>query len=78
MAIFNFRGIRIAAMATTMPTYEVRPDDFKEQFGEEEVEKFRSGLDKKDKNDKKKNNNDLSDNISFKEVITGFIMRTKS
>lgn len=41
MAIFNFKGIRIAAMATAMPTNEVRPDDFKEQFGEEEVEKFK-------------------------------------
>lgn len=41
MAIFDFKGIRVAAMATAMPTYEVRTDDFKEQFGEEEVEKFR-------------------------------------
>ena len=41
MAIFNFNGIRIAAMATAMPSHEVRPDDFKEQFGEEEVEKFK-------------------------------------
>ena len=41
MAIFNFQGIRIAAMATAMPTHEVRPDDFKEQFGDEEVEKFK-------------------------------------
>ena len=41
MAIFNFQGIRIAAMATAMPTHEVRPDDFKDQFGDEEVEKFK-------------------------------------
>lgn len=41
MAIFKFKGIRIAAMATAMPSNEVRPDDFKEQFGEEEVEKFK-------------------------------------
>ena len=41
MAVFNFNGIRIAAMATAMPTTEVRPDDFKELFGEEEVEKFK-------------------------------------
>lgn len=41
MATFNFQGIRIAAMATAMPTHEVRPDDFKEQFGDEEVEKFK-------------------------------------
>lgn len=41
MAIFNFNGIRIVAMATAMPSYEVRPDDFKEQFGEEDVEKFK-------------------------------------
>lgn len=41
MAIFNFQGIRIAGMATVMPSHEVRPDDFKEQFGEEEVEKFK-------------------------------------
>lgn len=41
MAIFNFKGIRVAAMATAMPNNEVRPDDFKEQFGDEEVEKFK-------------------------------------
>ena len=41
MAVFNHSGIRIAAMATAMPTKEVRPDDFKDQFGEEEVEKFK-------------------------------------
>lgn len=41
MAIFNFSGVRIVAMATAMPSKEVRPDDFKEQFGEEEVEKFK-------------------------------------
>ncbi len=41
MAFFNFKGIRISAMATAMPSKEVRPDDFKEQFGEEEVEKFK-------------------------------------
>ena len=41
MAIFDFKGIRIAAMATVMPSTEVRPDDFKEQFGVEEVEKFK-------------------------------------
>ena len=41
MAIFNFQNIRIAAMATAMPSHEVRPDDFKEQFGDEEVEKFK-------------------------------------
>ena len=28
-------------MATAMPSKEVRPDDFKEQFGEEEIEKFK-------------------------------------
>jgi 3-oxoacyl-[acyl-carrier-protein] synthase-3 len=41
MAIFSFSGIRVAAMAAAMPTNEVRPDDFKVQFGEEEVEKFK-------------------------------------
>ena len=41
MAIFNFQGIRIAAMATAMPSTEVRPDDFKDHVGEEEVEKCR-------------------------------------
>ena len=41
MAIFNFKGIRIGAIATAMPSTEVRPDDFKEQFGDEEVEKFK-------------------------------------
>ena len=41
MAIFDFRGIRVVAMATAMPTHEVRPDDFKNEFGEEEVEKFK-------------------------------------
>ena len=28
-------------MACAMPSHEVKPDDFKEQFGEEEVEKFK-------------------------------------
>ena len=41
MAIFDFKGIKISAMATAMPSTEVRPDDFKAQFGEEEVEKFK-------------------------------------
>ena len=41
MAIFNFIGIRIAAMVTAMPSNEVCPDNFKEQFGVEEVEKFK-------------------------------------
>ena len=41
MAVFDYTGIRIAAMATAMPSHEVRPDDFKDQFGEEEVEKFK-------------------------------------
>ncbi len=41
MATFSFKGIRIVAMATAMPSNEVRPDDFKDLFGEEEVEKFK-------------------------------------
>ena len=41
MAIFDFKGIKITAMATAMPSNEIRPDDFKNQFGEEEVEKFK-------------------------------------
>ena len=41
MAIFNFKGIRIAAMDTAMPRKEVRPDDFKEQFGEDVLENFK-------------------------------------
>ncbi len=41
MAIFNFKGVRVEAMATAMPTHEVRPDDYKDEFGEEEVEKFK-------------------------------------
>lgn len=41
MAIFKFDGIRISGMACAIPKNVIRPDDFKEKFGEEEVEKFK-------------------------------------
>lgn len=41
MAIFVFDKIKIAGMACAIPKNVIRPDDFKEKFGEEEVEKFK-------------------------------------
>lgn len=41
MAIFKFEGIGITGMACAIPKNVIRPDDFKEKFGEEEVEKFK-------------------------------------
>lgn len=41
MALFKFDGIRISGMACAIPKNVIRPDDFKEKFGEEEVEKFK-------------------------------------
>lgn len=41
MAIFNFNNIRIAGMACALPKNIVKPDDYKESFGDEEVEKFK-------------------------------------
>lgn len=41
MAIFNFNNIKISGIATAIPKNVIRPDDFKEKFGEEEVEKFK-------------------------------------
>lgn len=41
MAIFKFENIRISGMACAIPKNVIRPDDFKEKFGVEEVEKFK-------------------------------------
>lgn len=41
MAIFHFDNIKISGMACAIPKNVIRPDDFKELFGEEEVEKFK-------------------------------------
>lgn len=41
MALFTFKNIKISGMATAIPKIIIRPDDFKKQFGEEEVEKFK-------------------------------------
>ena len=41
MAIFHFNNIRISGMACAIPKNVIRPDDFKDRFGEEEVEKFK-------------------------------------
>lgn len=40
MAIFHFNNIRILGIACAIPKNIIRPDDFKEKFGYEEVEKF--------------------------------------
>lgn len=41
MAIFHFNNIRIVGMSCAIPKNVIRPDDFKNKFGEEEVEKFK-------------------------------------
>lgn len=41
MAFFKFTNIRISGIACAIPKNIIRPDDFKSQFGEEEVEKFK-------------------------------------
>ena len=41
MAQFKFDNIKISGMACAIPKNIIRPDDFKSQFGEEEVEKFK-------------------------------------
>lgn len=42
MAIFNFNNIRIAGMACALPKNVKHPDDFKPQFGIDEVDKFKA------------------------------------
>lgn len=42
MAIFNFNNIRITGMSCVVPKNTVHPDDYKDRFGEEEVEKFKT------------------------------------
>jgi 3-oxoacyl-[acyl-carrier-protein] synthase-3 len=41
MAKFSFDRIKITGMACAIPKNVIKPDDFKEKFGEEEVEKFK-------------------------------------
>ena len=41
MAIFRFNNIKISGMACAIPRNVIRPDDFKDKFGNEEVEKFK-------------------------------------
>lgn len=41
MAFFKFTNIRISGIACAIPKNIIRPDGFKSQFGEEEVEKFK-------------------------------------
>lgn len=41
MALFKFDNIKISGMACAIPKNVIRPDDFKNQFGEDEVEKFK-------------------------------------
>ena len=41
MALFKFDNIKISGMACAIPKNIIRPDDFKNQFGEDEVEKFK-------------------------------------
>ena len=41
MAVFNFNNIRIAGMACVVPKNIVHPDDYKDRFGDEDVEKFK-------------------------------------
>ena len=40
MAFFKFNNIRVAGVACAVPKNEVKTEDFKSLFGEEEVEKF--------------------------------------
>ncbi len=42
MAFFSFNDINVAGIACAVPSNEITSDSFKEQFGEEEVEKFKS------------------------------------
>ena len=42
MAYFQFNNIKIAGVACAVPSNEVTSDSYKIQFGEEEVEKFKS------------------------------------
>lgn len=40
MAFFKFEGIKIKALAASVPTNKYTTDDFKEKFGDDFVEKF--------------------------------------
>ena len=40
MAFFNFEGIKIKALAASVPTNKFTADDFKDKFGDDFVEKF--------------------------------------
>ncbi|QOJ30180.1 MAG: ketoacyl-ACP synthase III [Ignavibacteriales bacterium] len=40
MPVFRYNNIRIAGMASAVPKNIVRPEDFKSQFGDAEVDKF--------------------------------------
>jgi 3-oxoacyl-[acyl-carrier-protein] synthase-3 len=40
MALFNFQGIKIAGIASAVPSEIVKVDSFEKQFGKETVEKF--------------------------------------
>lgn len=42
MAFFKFSNIKVAGIACAVPSNEVTSDRYKSQFGEEEVEKFKS------------------------------------
>ena len=42
MAVFNFNNIQIAGMSCVVPKNIVHPDDYKDRFGDEEVEKFKT------------------------------------
>ena len=42
MPYFQYNHIKISAMASAVPTQVVKTDDFKENFGEETIDKFKS------------------------------------
>lgn len=42
MPVFKYNNIKLSGMACAVPKNKVRPEDFKELFGEAEVEKFMS------------------------------------
>lgn len=42
MPFFQYEHIKISAVASAVPTEVVKADDYKEKFGEEQVEKFKS------------------------------------
>lgn len=89
MAIFKFDGIRISGMACAIPKNVIRPDDFKEKFGEEEVEKFKqmTGITESRRTDPHQTAGDLcyaaadyliKEKCIDKESIGALIMATQS